>query len=131
MDAATIGRDDCCELGKWLHGSGRSRCGNKPAFVALINAHKAFHQEAGKVAQMINQGAGSIAEGMLASGTGFSKASSEVTRIIVQLRKECEGGAAAPTRAASTAPKLTAKASVPATATPSIAGGADDEWETF
>jgi hypothetical protein len=88
-DAQTIGRDDCCELGHWLHGSGTSQCGSVPSFVALIAAHKGFHQAAGKVAQFINSGHGDEVEKMLGNGSVFSKASSEVTRLIVQLRKEC------------------------------------------
>ena len=27
MDAATISKDNCCEVGKWLHGEGKSRWG--------------------------------------------------------------------------------------------------------
>ena len=91
MDAATIGRDDCCDLGKWLHGSGKSKCGTKPSFVSLVSAHQGFHVEAGKVAQTINQGNLEAAEQMLGSNTGFSTASSNVTRLIVQLRSECTG----------------------------------------
>lgn len=58
LDAQTIGRNNCCELGKWLHGAGNSRFGGKPSFVDLIAARAAFHIEAGKVAQVINQGDG-------------------------------------------------------------------------
>jgi methyl-accepting chemotaxis protein len=82
-------RDDCCELGTWLGGMGQSKCGGKPSFSALVQAHTAFHNEAGKVARAINQGGDSDVEGMLGSGSAFSAASSNVTRLIVQLRKEC------------------------------------------
>ena len=27
LDAATIARDDCCALGKWLHGESRAQYG--------------------------------------------------------------------------------------------------------
>ena len=57
LDADTVGRDDCCELGQWLHGAGSSQYRSKPSFVNLLGAHRQFHEEAGKVARMINQGA--------------------------------------------------------------------------
>ncbi|MBK6387996.1 MAG: CZB domain-containing protein [Rhodoferax sp.] len=69
IDADTAGRDDCCELGKWLHGAGSSIFGGRPTFVALVDRHRAFHTEAGNVARVINQGNGAQAEKMLGSGT--------------------------------------------------------------
>jgi methyl-accepting chemotaxis protein len=90
LDADTVSRDDCCELGKWLHGPGASgKCGTAPSFRALIQAHQKFHVAAGQVAQTINQGQGARAQDMLGNGTPFSDASSTVTRLIVQLKKEC------------------------------------------
>jgi len=90
LDAETVSRDDCCELGKWLHGPGASgKCGTAPSFRALIQAHQKFHVAAGQVAQTINQGQGARAQDMLGNGTPFSDASSTVTRLIVQLKKEC------------------------------------------
>ncbi|HNV58692.1 MAG TPA: methyl-accepting chemotaxis protein [Rhodoferax sp.] len=130
MDADTISRDDCCEFGKWIHGTGKSKCGTKPSFVALLDAHKGFHQEAGKVARAINQGGGASVEKMLGAGTGFSTASSNVTRLIVQLRKECEASQSnpqlppksRPVALGAPPPKLTSKV------TPA---GGDEDWETF
>jgi hypothetical protein len=92
LDAETVSKDNCCELGKWLHGAGSSRFGGKPTFVSLIEAHKVFHIEAGKVARVVNQGLGEDATQMLDSGTGFSKASNEVSRLIVQLKGELKRG---------------------------------------
>ncbi len=88
LDASTISRDDCCELGKWLHGAGASKYGNRSTFVELVNAHKQFHQEAGKVAASINAGDTAHAQQMLESGSGFSEASATVTRVIVRLKRE-------------------------------------------
>jgi methyl-accepting chemotaxis protein len=130
VDADTIARDDCCELGKWLHGVGTSKCGGKPSFAALIDAHKGFHQEAGKVARAINQGHGVEAEGMLDSGTGFADASSTVTRTIVQLRKECDG---APEKlvVAKVKPTVRALPNTPKTSSQATPAGGDEDWETF
>ena len=118
LDADTISRDDCCELGKWIHGAGSSSYGGKPTFVALIGAHAQFHQEAGKVARCVNQGDSAKAEQMLESGTGFGRASGEVGRLIVQFKGELKD-ASKPARAAP--PKAVAKA-----ATVNA-----DEWESF
>ena len=72
-------------MAAWRRGS---PFGGKPTFVNLINAHQDCHAEAGKVAQTINQRDGAQATQMLESGTGFSQASNEVSRLIVQLKGE-------------------------------------------
>ncbi|MDO9165485.1 MAG: methyl-accepting chemotaxis protein, partial [Rhodoferax sp.] len=117
LDAETISRDDCCELGKWVHGAGQSKFGGKPTFVDLIHAHQEFHKEAGKVARAVNQGAGAGAEKMLESGTSFSRASSEVGRLIIQFKGELKGATRPAPRPA--APKAKAAAS------------GEEDWETF
>jgi methyl-accepting chemotaxis protein len=130
VDAQTIGRDDCCELGKWLSGNGHSQCGSVPSFVALITAHKSFHQAAGKVAHFINSGHGDEVEKMLGSGSVFSTASSDVTRLIVQLRKECEGGTASkPT--VKRAPAATARLTAPKLVAQAATSNSEGDWETF
>ncbi|MDP3700585.1 MAG: Cache 3/Cache 2 fusion domain-containing protein [Hylemonella sp.] len=132
LDAATIGRDDCCTLGKWLHGEGKQRFAQRQCFPDLVAAHRGFHEEAGKVARTINQGRGTEAEAMLEAGTGFSRASQDVTRLIVQLKNEAERQAKAGTggvAARSVAPRPVATAK-PASA-PKPAASGDDEWETF
>ena len=53
VDAATLSRDNACELGKWLHGEGKTAFGQRPSFAKLVAAHTAFHLEAGKVATAI------------------------------------------------------------------------------
>ena len=112
LNADTICRDDCCELGKWLHGAGGSKFAGKPNFVALIDTHKAFHIEAGKVARVINQGNGAQAERMLDSGTPFARTSGEVGRLIVQFKKEVNGPAKTAVRNAE--PKMLTPAASPA-----------------
>lgn len=74
FDVATVRRDDCCPLGKWLHGPGGSKWGQTPAFVTLLQNHAAFHVEASRVAELVNAGDRSGAERLLAGGTSFAKA---------------------------------------------------------
>lgn len=86
MDSATIGRDDCCELGKWVYSSGRQMLGQHPDFVSLVARHKAFHTEAGLVAKAINERRFSRALQMIGSGSEFSKAASDVVSAVGRLR---------------------------------------------
>jgi methyl-accepting chemotaxis protein len=127
LDAEKVGRDDCCELGIWLHGAGKSKYGGKPTFVALVDAHKSFHQEAGKVARAVNQGADSAqTEKLLEGDTGFGKASGTVTRLIVQMKSEIARAGAAPRLPAKSLPDPTPKPASRANPAPQ-----SDEWETF
>jgi methyl-accepting chemotaxis protein len=137
LDADTVSRDDCCELGKWLHGSGKSKFGGRPNFVELLDGHKTFHQEAGKVARAINQGlSADKVEAMLASGSGFGNASNTVTRLISQMKSEMAKGSAAPRTTpaprGAPAPRLAAPPKVaPKTQPKPAPAGGDEEWETF
>ncbi|MBV5299172.1 MAG: cache domain-containing protein [Rhodoferax sp.] len=119
LDAETIRRDDCCEIGKWLHGAGGSRYGGKPTFVDLIAGHKNFHAQAGKVAHAVNQGDAQVAQ-MMDSGTPFSHASNEVGRLIVQLKRELKKELKPAARGA--APSASAKAA---------AVNDNGDWDTF
>lgn len=88
VDAQVIGRDDCCALGKWLHGEARQRHAGLAALSACVTQHAAFHREAGRVAGAINAGDYVNAEKMLDAGTPYSKASSAVVTAILALKKE-------------------------------------------
>jgi methyl-accepting chemotaxis protein len=77
VDVATLSRDDCCALGKWIYGEG-GRFAGRHRFDALCEKHKHFHQVAGRVGETINQRRYEEAEEELAPGTGFALASSEV-----------------------------------------------------
>lgn len=88
MDTATITKDNCCDLGKWLHGEGKAQYGNLTSYAITVNKHAAFHIEAGKVASAINEQKYAAAETML-SGTGaFATASSEVGIALMRFKKE-------------------------------------------
>jgi len=87
LDAATIGKDNCCELGKWLHGEGKVELGAKPEFTALISKHKDFHTEAGKVAVSINAGKYDTAGKMIEAASAFGAASGAVGLAIGALKK--------------------------------------------
>jgi Chemoreceptor zinc-binding domain len=87
MDAETIAKDNCCELGKWLHGEGKTTLGNLNSFNECVALHAAFHVEAGKVANAINTKKFTRAETMIGAGTRYANASSAVAMAIIKLKK--------------------------------------------
>ncbi|MGZ5050039.1 MAG: methyl-accepting chemotaxis protein [Methylobacter sp.] len=116
MDEKTISRDDCCDLGKWLHNNTTSWFGQRPSYVECINKHAAFHKEAGKVAAVINEKRYAEAEQMLAHGSSFASASSAIGVSIMKLKKDLN----APAKPTPAAPK-------PQLSAPVIS----EEWEEF
>lgn len=87
MDASSIAVDNVCDLGKWLHGSESASCRGLGTFPELIAAHRAFHQEAGKIAQAINGKRYAEAETML-NGTSYGSASQRVGAAIMACQRE-------------------------------------------
>lgn len=88
MDAATIAKDNCCDLGKYLHGEGKAAFGKLATHADCVARHAAFHTEAGKVAQAINAKKYLEAEAMINAGTSYSAASSAVGVAIMKFKKE-------------------------------------------
>ncbi|MDD5336794.1 MAG: methyl-accepting chemotaxis protein [Rhodoferax sp.] len=131
LDAEAAACDDCCELGKWLYGAGASKYGGKPSFVELVNSHREFHQEAGKVASTINRGESEQAQKMLERDTDFSRATSKVSSLLVQLMGEVknEGKTARPIAVKAAPSTALKRPEGPATAAANSADSGD--WETF
>jgi len=90
LDASSISKDNCCELGKWLHGEAKAKFSSLKSYLACVAKHSAFHLEAGKVAQTINAKEFSKADAMLNAGTPYTSASSAVGVAILQLKKEAK-----------------------------------------
>jgi len=88
MDADTIAKDNCCELGKWLHGDAKTKFGHLASQKECITKHAAFHTEAGKVAKTINAKNFTEATAMIESGTPYATASHAVAVAITKLKKE-------------------------------------------
>ena len=51
IDPNHLGKDDQCELGKWLNTEGMKTLGHKPEFQNLVAVHKNFHTQAALVAR--------------------------------------------------------------------------------
>jgi len=88
LDVKTISADNCCNLGKWLHGEAQGLFGTLGTYAECKQRHAAFHREAGEVARSINNGEYDKASKMLDSGTPYAAASSAVGTAILRLKKE-------------------------------------------
>lgn len=88
MDVATISKDNCCELGKWLYGEAKAKYGNLQSHADCIKKHSAFHIESGKVAAAINAKKYAEAEAMLNVGSTYFEISQDVGVAIRRLKKE-------------------------------------------
>jgi methyl-accepting chemotaxis protein len=88
LDVATISKDNCCDLGKWLHGEAKTKLGMLQSYTKCVANHATFHTEAAKVAQTINSKKYDEAEKMLSAGTSYTQASNAVGGALIQLKKE-------------------------------------------
>jgi len=88
LDTATIAKDNCCDLGKWLHGTARVQFGALDGHSKCMIQHAKFHIEASKVAAAINTQKYTDAQTMLAPGTAYSYASSAVRAAILNLKTQ-------------------------------------------
>ena len=88
LDAIMIKQDNCCPLGKWLHGEGMAQYGNKKSFGDLVAKHAAFHRSAGVVADAVNAKRYDAAEKLLDFGRVYSTASAAVVNAIKVVQKE-------------------------------------------
>jgi hypothetical protein len=128
-------------MGRWLHGDGKHTCGGHALFDQLTQKHAEFHRNAGAVADAVNSQEYERAEAMMASGTPYAKASTEVGEIAMRLQREIKSGAksgahkpapSAPMRKPAAVPRAHAPASEPAMAAAAPAAKrSDDDWEEF
>ena len=88
IDATIVFKDDCCLLGKWLHGAGATQFGHNPLFMRCLQKHADFHREAGEVAQAISEGRFDEADAMLNCGTAYCTAASDANAAIIGLKQD-------------------------------------------
>ena len=70
-----------------MYGEGKQTMGTKPEFTALLEKHKIFHAEAGKVAVAVNSGKYTEAANMISGSSTFGAASTSVGIAIGALKK--------------------------------------------
>jgi methyl-accepting chemotaxis protein len=88
LDVKTVSADNCCELGKWLHGDAKKQFSNLNSYKNTLQKHAEFHTEAGRVATAINSKKYAEAETMLGAGTAYAKASTAVGIAIGSFKQE-------------------------------------------
>lgn len=93
MDQVAIAKDNVCDLGAWLHGPGRIECSRCASFDALIEAHREFHVEAGRIAAAINAKNFPEAERLLV-GAAYSAASQRAVMAMMSIQREKQSQAA-------------------------------------
>ena len=89
MDEGSVGRDDCCELGKWLHGPGQSRFSQLSVYQTCLSRHAIFHLEAAKIAGLVKRKQFGEAEQALEGGA-YAVAASAVSVAVEQLRQQID-----------------------------------------
>jgi len=86
VDVAALSCDDRCALGKWIYGDGQ-RLRERVSFTDLIGRHAHFHQVAGQVGQLVNQGQRAAAIDALGPNTPFSNATAEVVEVLARAKR--------------------------------------------
>lgn len=84
LDPATVARDDCCALGKWIHGVGGDNFADQPEFAELKRRHAHFHVCAGHVLMLAQSGRKEAATEEIQQGD-FARISREVVMHLAHL----------------------------------------------
>jgi methyl-accepting chemotaxis protein len=85
LDVATIASDCHCEFGIWLHGDALANFGQHARYATCVAHHAAFHLEAGKIAEKVNQREFLAVEGMMSRHSPYSQASEALIESVVAL----------------------------------------------
>jgi hypothetical protein len=80
--AATVSRDNQCELGKWLHTGATAQDKSSPHYGPTVKAHKQFHTVAGGVLANALAGKKTEAAASMAPGGEYARASVAVTQAL-------------------------------------------------
>lgn len=89
LDPALVCQDDCCVLGKWIHGAGKTRFGDIELFKQLTTEHAQFHQQAALVITAHQTGDTAGAKAILAHD--FAHQSKKTVDCLVKLHAQVEG----------------------------------------
>jgi hypothetical protein len=89
LEEAVVCRDDRCDLGKWINGSGGRFYGALPVFGKLRNHHTDFHLSAGKVVRIYKNDGRNAATKAL--HTEFDLFSLKVIENLESLENEVKG----------------------------------------
>lgn len=85
-DPHALRSDRLCGTGCWLHGEGARRWAGNHAFMGLLETHRAFHQQAGAVADLISRGEFVEAQRALRHGTPFAHALADLAAALRRMK---------------------------------------------
>lgn len=88
VDAATVGSDSDCDLGRWMHSEGAQKFAAKPGFQRAVAAHRRFHQLAGEVAAAINRKDFETAEKLVGPESDYSAASIDIVSALTEIESD-------------------------------------------
>lgn len=88
LDCATVGRDDACDFGRFLHGTTvPASLRATPSFTRIVALHAAFHRNAAAVVADVQAGRRQQAEAALALGASFDHASTDLVQALIAWRR--------------------------------------------
>ncbi|MFZ2406582.1 MAG: CZB domain-containing protein [Methylobacter sp.] len=88
MDPTDIGKDNCCDAGKWMHKEGKFKYGHLPSYKTCLNRHAEFHIEAAKIVSAINAKQFAEVKNLLNFDSSFSLVALELWAALKQLEQE-------------------------------------------
>lgn len=89
LDAAVIAKDNCCELGKWLYDTHSvEEYSHLASYTDCVAVHAQFHQEAARIALLINEALYEEAQKQISHGSHYAKLSTAVSASIRRINKE-------------------------------------------
>ena len=87
INPTIIGRDNCCDLGKWILSPASDSLSSNETFKQLKKAHKDFHLYAGRILLECKSGNTNCAESWLPL---FHKTAEDVIKLLLELKKDIE-----------------------------------------
>lgn len=91
LDVAMISSDCGCLFGIWLHGEAKAGFGEHTQYASCVAHHAAFHLEAGKIAEKVNQREFLAVEGMMSPYSAYAKASEALITSVSELFRVRDG----------------------------------------
>ncbi len=87
LNPTTVGSDNTCALGKWLHGEGKAHAATSE-YRALLTEHAKFHKAAAQIIVKATSGQSVTEEMALGGKSEFATTSSKVVALIMDMKRK-------------------------------------------
>lgn len=94
VDPPALGSERQCPTGGWLQGEEARRWAGNHAFLGLVEAHRAFHHQVDRVADLTRRGEWADAQKALRTGSPFALALADLTAALRAMRRAVNAVAA-------------------------------------